>query len=260
MNYTFQNISTAPSYDALKRNNFSDIDILAYYGTPISERGIMFKQIKAKTELFFKIMPTPTPEPIYVITEKVGTQMCTVNGLLPMIDEMMSKDFIYKGTSYNMLDLGWEFVWIDTKNAFGRCSRRMKVNRITGERTIIFKRIQLSTWLVNNSKATYADWVDTMLHEIAHAIDIEIRNKTDHSEKWKSVARAIGCNAERTTDVEISSKNTKYTIVCARGHETAGHKFSRAIERGGRACTKCCKEFNGGKFSYDYLVTQTQNY
>jgi predicted SprT family Zn-dependent metalloprotease len=71
-----------------------------------------------------------------------------------------------------------------------------------------------------------------MLHEIAHAIDVEIRGMSDHSYVWKSIASSVGARPEGTTDVEINSNNSKYSITCPNGHKSAGHKYSNTIAEG----------------------------
>ena len=42
---------------------------------------------------------------------------------------------------------------------------------------------------------------DTIRHEIAHAIDYEMRGETGHGPKWKALAKKCGANPERTTDL-----------------------------------------------------------
>lgn len=251
--YNLGNIQASPSYSILVSYGFSDLDVVAYYGTPIPHRKVMIDQIKNGGKI--EVVKPITVKNVKI--EMVGTQMCTKNSLLPMFTEHMNKDFEYRGVVYNMVKMGWTFNWIATKNAFGRCHRRIRRNNFTGQREIMRKQIQISTWLIDNSKATYADWVDTILHEIAHAIDVEIRGKSDHSERWKAIARAIGCNAERTTDVEVDAKNSKYTLTCPNCNSTqASHKILKRKT----ACSNCCDEHNGGRYSDKFAYIQTQNY
>jgi predicted SprT family Zn-dependent metalloprotease len=44
---------------------------------------------------------------------------------------------------------------------------------------------------------------DTALHEIAHAIDMEKRGKSDHTQIWKSIAKSIGANPSRKSDTSL---------------------------------------------------------
>ena len=251
MIYTLSNISTAPSYDALIRNGFNDIEVVAFYGTAKEDRGEMLRQIKIGLR---KSSIIAIETPIKVINNN-ATQMCTVNSLAPMVAEHMSKDFVYRGRTFNMKAMGWTFEWSNKKNAFGACVRSGRRNRFTGETTLYNKRIQLSKWLVANSESTFEEWVDTMLHEIAHAIDVEIRGTSDHTYVWKSIASSVGARPERTTDVGINSNNSKYSITCPNGHKSAGHKYSKIIAEGRRSCGKCSDTFDRR-----YLLTQIQNY
>jgi len=250
--YTLANIETAPSYTALIRNNFTNDDVVSYYATndPMT-RKMLFATIKNRTA---------TPTAIrQICSNSLSTQVCTKSNIRAMAMDYMNRDFEYRGTTYNMIDMGWEFAFINTRNAFGRCHRRVKRNRFTMEQKIVWKQIQISQWLIANSKSTFEEWVDTVLHEIAHAIDVERRGMSDHSSTWKAIARSVGARPERTTDVKISHENSKYTNTCINcGDKTASHKRNQRGRT--HACTPCCKKYNNNKFSYDYKLIQTQNY
>jgi len=60
--------------------------------------------------------------------------------------------------------------------------------------------------------------LDTMRHEIAHAIDYEQRGFTNHDRFWKLVARRVGANPQRVVEDDSWAKKipSKYTYVCER--------------------------------------------
>lgn len=261
--YTLENVNTAQSYPALKRRGFTDAQMVEYYNFPNPiDRKRMFARLTSEVVVKPIVKPTinvvkATPK----ASQSQGTQKCTMNGLLPMINELMNKDFNYRGQTFNMTKMDWTFEWSNKRNAFGTCARRRRRRYVNGSFGIEIynKRIQLSKWLVANSESTFEEWKDTMLHEIAHAIDVEIRGTSDHSYTWKSIASSVGARPERTTDVKISHENSKYTMTCIScGEKSASHKKKRAGRVSG--CVPCCNKYNNGKFSYDYALEQTQNY
>jgi len=257
--YTLENITTAVSYSALKRRGFTDAQMVEYYNFPNPiDRKRMFARL-TQPQTAPKITVTPTRQ--ILSNQMVGTHLCTAKSLMPMITENMTKDFIYRGRTFNMKAMGWEFEWSTKKNAFGTCARKRRRKFVNGAfvTEVHSKRIQLSKWLVDNSESTFEEWVDTMLHEIAHAIDVEIRGVSDHSYIWKSIASSVGARPERTTDVKINADSSKYTMTCIScGNKTASHK--KKASHTTSACVPCCNTYNNGKFSRDYKLIQTQNY
>ena len=246
MNYTLQNIDTAPSYEALKRNGFSDIDIVAYYGTPIEDRGEMFIQIKAGNQA--KKFNAPT-------YEKRGTQKCTANvdidSVRDMALEYMAKDWTYRGRTFNMNKMGWNFAFNDRKRALGLCSHRER-------------KIYLSSYFIEHNTREMKMWVNTMIHEIAHAINHQLGGR-GHDWQWRNIFMSFGGDGNRTSsDAEFSNilekPVSKYTTICPNGHTHPSHKISRAIEQGRRACTKCCNEHANGRFDKRFALKQIKNY
>lgn len=73
---------------------------------------------------------------------------------------------------------GWSASVQDKKNSsFGWADNRKK-------------KVVVNWHLHKNSPEHYI--VDTMLHEIAHAVDFCQRGRSDHSAKWKAIAEEIG--------------------------------------------------------------------
>lgn len=81
---------------------------------------------------------------------------------------------------------------------------------------------------VSKSFIEHGDWIgviDTLLHECAHAIDFNNRGTSDHSWKWKRIARAIGAMPNRVASTQKT-----------------GEKFTEVNEKQytyGRACPNC---------------------
>jgi len=162
-----------------------------------------------------------------------------------MISTLLGQDFIYDGTSYNVTKLHWIFKWTNHKTSLGVCSYRRNSTKYIG----------LSKWLIENSKESLSTWRNTVLHEIAHAIDYERRGKSDHSYTWKHIARSIGCDAERTTKVSFDGNAvvSKYTLIC----DTCGYKKpSHKIKRRKSSCGKC----HPRKYDVNFILRQVQNY
>lgn len=150
----------------------------------------------------------------------------------------------------NLALLGWKFEFNTRKRAAGLCSKRDKT-------------IYISEWLLMQNLNKAIEFENTLRHEIAHAIDFETRGTSDHGRIWKAIAIRVLCDGERCyTHEQISIKEkTKYTLVCDNcGKETPKHRRSRAAEEGRKACGKCCREHNNGRFSKDFILRQVQNY
>tara|TARA_R110000851_G_scaffold196444_3_gene347397 strand:+ start:5593 stop:6348 length:756 start_codon:yes stop_codon:yes gene_type:complete len=251
MNYTLQNINTAPSYEALTRNGFSDLDVVAYYGTAKVDRVTMFKQLKA--EIQRKKFNAPQPKVnIYVPTEKVVTQKCTTKANLDDVRQMaleyMDKTWTYRGRDFNLSELGWSFYFNNKKGSNGQC---------WGGR----KKIYLSQWVLENSDRGMEGWINTMVHEIAHAVN-HIMGGRGHDRQWRDIFMSWGGTGDRCSkDVTFSDllKNpvSKYTLHCEScGKTSPSHKKKRRAS----ACGKCCKEKNGGRYTDRFVLEQIKNY
>lgn len=170
--------------------------------------------------------------------------------------EYMNKDFVVGGKVYNMKKLGWRFSMNNNKSRFGVC--RNKFSRTwDGKKEIFAKEIQLSEWLVMNCDKTFDGWVNTMLHEIAHAIDKEIRQTSAHDYVWRRIALSIGCDGKRCGSAKVDATQSKYTLTCPNcNKKQAGHKKRRRKI----ACGDCCNKYNGGTFTDKFAYIVTQNY
>jgi len=246
MNYTLANIQTAPSYEALKRNGFSDLDIVAYYGTPMTDRAAMFIQIKSGNQA--KKFNAPT-------YEVKGTQKCTakvdIDAVRDMALDYMGRNWAYRGVTYNMNKLGWKFAFNDRKRALGLCSPRRKT-------------LYLSTFFIESGSREMKMWENTMIHEIAHAINTVLGGR-GHDWQWRDIFIKNGGDGRRTSndaqfDDLLERPVSKYTTICPNGHTRPSHKLSRAIKDNRIACSKCCNEHANGRFDKRFILKQIQNY
>lgn len=153
----------------------------------------------------------------------------------------MNRTFTVNGREFNVLSLGWTPTYGNTKKAIGRC----RWNRRKG-----VKVIEISKHYLNIPGQNWETMKDTVLHEIAHAIDCEIRGTTDHSIHWKRVAEQVGANSARTTD-QIEPPKGRYQLRCSK-HGDRGTMHKQPSVR--RACGLCCKEAGGG-FHNEHLLS-----
>jgi predicted SprT family Zn-dependent metalloprotease len=147
----------------------------------------------------------------------------------------------------NLLDLGWCFEFNSRKRAAGLCSKREKT-------------IYISKWLLDQNLDKSLEFENTLRHELAHALDFEIRGKSNHDKVWKFIARQVLCTAERCYSNKViqTKVETKYTLKCVEegcDYTRPSHKARPKNARSYPCCTDC---YNAGK-GYKRLV-QIQNY
>jgi predicted SprT family Zn-dependent metalloprotease len=178
----------------------------------------------------------------YSVNTKTSAAEITAfaNELLAVTWEMRASRTLR--TNFNLKDLGWGFEFNTRKGSIGLCSTRNK-------------KISISkNWFATNMDKSH-DWEDTLRHEVAHALDIEIRGTSDHSEIWKDVARQVLCDATRTTGA-FEKGDSKYLIVCPNcDKKQAAHKKRSPTS----ACGECCKKYNGNRFSPKYIYKLVVN-
>jgi len=136
---------------------------------------------------------------------------------------------------YGLLDKGWCFKFDNAKVRFGCCNYTHKV-------------ITLSRHLCKlNSKEKV---VDTILHEIAHALC----PGQHHNHVWQRKAIEIGCSGNRCySTAEVVQPKLKYTAVC-KGCNT---EFNRTrVVRKNSSCGKC----SNGAYNENFKLFFKQNY
>jgi len=99
---------------------------------------------------------------------------------------------------------------------------------------------------------------NTILHEIAHALDIEKRGYTNHDKTWKAIAKSVGCDgkAKKTEpDLKISRKELcKWIATCP--NCKSYHYAHRRLKH---CCRNCCDKYNNGKPSSKFLFEYSIN-
>jgi predicted SprT family Zn-dependent metalloprotease len=138
-----------------------------------------------------------------------------------------------------LTDKGWKFAWNSRRTSFGLCSPRRK--------TIFLSTFLLSTVPLDEHK-------DTVLHEIAHALDFEERGFSNHDRYWKRKAIEVGAAPVACRSVQDNTtilQQSKYTLVCPNGHEYPKHRMLKHK----RSCPKCCPVYNE-----NFLLRVIQNY
>lgn len=110
---------------------------------------------------------------------------------------------------------GWSFQFDSAQKRAGACAFNTKV--------ISLSRLYCL-------KASEAQFRDTVLHEIAHAL---AGPKHNHDATWKRIARSIGCTADRNHTVDFAP--AKYIASCSR---CGWHQKKNRRLRGG-VCRTC---------------------
>jgi len=131
---------------------------------------------------------------------------------------------------HGLTEKGWKFEYDRAVRRFGCCN----YTKMT---------ISLSKKLVElNDEAKV---IDTILHEIAHAL---VGKGQGHNRVWQRKAVSIGCNGSRCYGNEVTQPTLKYQLTCP----NCGRTTQRAKMRSGLACGVCCRQHNGGKYSSAY--------
>jgi SprT protein len=123
---------------------------------------------------------------------------------------------------HGLIEKGWRFEWDSAPSRAGCCNHGKKV-------------ISLSKRVSEINPRTHV--VDTMLHEIAHAL--VGRRPRPHGVAWKNQARAIGCTASVTCTAETRTTLHLWTGNCPK----CGNTVERYVRRH-MSCGRCSKKFD----------------
>lgn len=131
--------------------------------------------------------------------------------------EDLGLHLIREHETMNDLKKGWKFAFDLAPVRGGICRYKEKL-------------IALSVTYCQS--ASKEEIVDTILHEIAHAI---VGPNHGHDEAWKTVARRIGCTAKRCHRVDHTPPRWRGECPC--GKEWKRQRLSQRARRG--SCPKC---------------------
>jgi len=93
---------------------------------------------------------------------------------------------------------------------------------------------------------------DTILHEVAHAL---AGPGAGHSQRWKMMARQLGCSARRCYDSRrIAAPPARFMGACPSCGVTVLRSRRKQI-----ACSRCCVKFSEGRFDAKYLFEWSEN-
>lgn len=117
----------------------------------------------------------------------------------------VNKKIIELMDEHGLIDKGWTFAFDRAVKRLGQC--------VWMKKGVNVKQITMSK--IMSQERPDDEVINTMLHEIAHALDYENRGTSDHGSIWKSIALSIGCNAERcSTSTVDKMKVYKWVGVC----------------------------------------------
>lgn len=150
---------------------------------------------------------------------------------------LINRTWVIGGEKYNAGRSGYRFEW-DSRSTvrFGVCNYKTKV-------------IKLSSQLCDVNFNNIDEVMDTILHEIAHALAV-IKwgyHGRGHGKPFKVMARAIGSRGEtyydskRVIPVKTNEERYKWVATCPScGYQA---KFTRKPKKS-RSCGKCCPVYN----------------
>lgn len=82
-----------------------------------------------------------------------------------------------------------------------------------------------------------AEVLDTILHEIAHAL---VGPAHGHDAIWRAKARQIGCTGQRCVPAEAARAPAAWEGTCPRGHLTTRHRAPTRVQ----SCKRCSRSFD----------------
>ncbi len=132
---------------------------------------------------------------------------------------------------------GWHFNLDNAKRRAGYCSHYKK--RISMSKPII---------TLNDEE----QFIDTLLHEIAHAL---VGYEHGHDRVWRAKCREIGAKPNRLGTYNTPKK--KWNVSCKSCGKT--YDRHRKPRLNTTACGACCNRYNHGQYSEKYIVVYKLN-
>ena len=128
---------------------------------------------------------------------------------------------------YNLAQQGWTFCWDSAKRSAGQCDYRNK-------------KISLSRHYVTLNVTTRPDRViDTILHEIAHAL---AGWRAFHGTEWRAACERIGARPERCIQYgDVTMPEGRFVATCG-GCRTTYSRHKKMMDGRTRYCKACGPE------------------
>lgn len=129
------------------------------------------------------------------------------------------------------------------KSNMGQCFYDSPVYNSDGSYNYERSRVTLKFSTFWFEHAPEEEIIDTILHEIAHAM---AGPKAGHGYQWKKIARQIGCSGNRTGSTslskEVKEQVSKWKGVCPSGHTVFRDRLTRNSRSG--SCSTCTSKFD----------------
>lgn len=139
---------------------------------------------------------------------------------------------------HGLLAKGWKIKFDRARKRFGYCDERKKEISLSKPLVILNDRPQIE---------------DTILHEIAHAL---AGYEAGHGDKWKAIARSIGCNAERGyDDTTVVQPLPKYQAVCKFCYRVVSRE---TMPKKPISCGRCYRQCYNPKYQLIFKPTDPQ--
>lgn len=125
---------------------------------------------------------------------------------------------------------GWTFKWLNQEvGRFGLCKCKYK--------TIFLSR------LMTQHETDISRIENTILHEIAHALDCEQRGFTKHDDNWFKIAKSIGCTGTKCAPITGLDKKKfmKWVATC----DSCGKEYFKYYKpKDNLSCSRCDNDYN----------------
>jgi len=98
---------------------------------------------------------------------------------------------------------------------------------------------------------SYEEIESTIIHEVAHILAAKLFNDYGHNVYWKAIDIRLGDDGSRCCNNSVTMPKGKYEYIClCCGYIINRHrKITKLV-----ACYNCCKTYNNGNFTKDYLL------
>lgn len=118
---------------------------------------------------------------------------------------------------YGLDELGWRFQWSSHKRRFGQCDYRKKL-------------IEVSEFMFRMTVPEQReDFLDTVKHEVAHALAYIKDGHCGHGKPWKKWAVKLGANPRATSQIKFkdSLEGVKYVIIDTSNNDKIVQRYYR---------------------------------